>query len=80
MADRPMVNVYEGDPEVLVYREMNDDEYTQWQADQVVWEEEQNPPPTIDEKLAEALSGLSQNEPVTGADLANLISILKGQS
>lgn len=34
MADRPMINVYEGTPEALVYREMNDTEYAVWQADQ----------------------------------------------
>jgi hypothetical protein len=28
-----MINVYEGDPEELVFREMNDEEFAQWKRD-----------------------------------------------
>lgn len=43
ISDRPMVNVYEGDPPELIYRPMNDNEYAQYQADQQ--EAIDNPPP-----------------------------------
>lgn len=33
MNNRPIVNVPEGENESNVYREMNDEEFAQWQAD-----------------------------------------------
>lgn len=58
MADRPYINVYDDvdGEEVLVYRQMNDDEYATWQSDQ--------------EELAAALSAF-EAAPATAADHAS---------
>lgn len=62
MANRPFVNVPEGENEENVYREMNDEEFTQWQADVVAYEEHVKTQAERPHPLVEQLSSMSDED------------------
>lgn len=62
MNNRPMVNVPEGEDESNVYREMNDEEFAQWEKDRANHEAEAKAQAERPHPLVEQLSSMSDED------------------